>query len=127
MDVDAAHRGVHAGLPQQVHRLRNGLGWQMDELVVVEGDIGVAPLKPYSIAYGSIIPKENECANLLVPVCMSSTHIAYGSIRMEPVFMILGQSAATAAVRLMPRMLMIVRTAIAPIGSHTLLPSQTYS
>ena len=63
-----------------------------------EGDIGVAPLKPYSIAYGSIIPKENECANLLVPVCMSSTHIAYGSIRMEPVFMILGQSAATAAV-----------------------------
>jgi len=63
-----------------------------------EGDISVKPDKPYSIAYGSILPKENECSNLLVPVCVSSSHIAYGSIRMEPVFMILGQSAATAAV-----------------------------
>ena len=63
-----------------------------------EGDISVKPDKPYSIAYGSILPKENECTNLLVPVCISSSHIAYGSIRMEPVFMILGQSAATAAV-----------------------------
>jgi hypothetical protein len=63
-----------------------------------EGDIGVRPDKPYSIDYGAIIPKEQECANLLVPVCVSSSHIAYGSIRMEPVFMILAQSAATAAV-----------------------------
>lgn len=63
-----------------------------------EGDIGVKPDRPYSIMYGAILPKENECQNLLVPVCVSSSHIAYGSIRMEPVFMILGQSAATAAV-----------------------------
>lgn len=63
-----------------------------------EGDIGVRPDRPYSIDYGAILPKESECANLLVPVCVSSSHIAYGSIRMEPVFMILGQSAATAAV-----------------------------
>ncbi|KAA9357745.1 FAD-dependent oxidoreductase [Larkinella humicola] len=69
-----------------------------DGFVQNEGDIGVHPDKPYSIAYGSIVPKENECKNLLVPVCVSSSHIAYGSIRMEPVFMILGQSAATAAV-----------------------------
>lgn len=69
-----------------------------DGFVQDEGDIGVSPEKPYSIAYGSILPKESECKNLLVPVCVSSSHIAYGSIRMEPVFMILGQSAATAAV-----------------------------
>ncbi len=69
-----------------------------DGYVQNEGDIGVHPDKPYSIAYESILPKENECKNLLVPVCVSSSHIAYGSIRMEPVFMILGQSAAVAAV-----------------------------
>lgn len=63
-----------------------------------EGDISVRPDRPYSIAYGSILPKAEECTNLLVPICISSSHIAYGSIRMEPVFMILGQSAATAAV-----------------------------
>jgi hypothetical protein len=64
-----------------------------------EGDIGVHAPEPYSISYGSIVPKASECENLLVPVCVSSTHIAFGSIRMEPVFMILGQSAATAAVQ----------------------------
>jgi hypothetical protein len=63
-----------------------------------EGDIGVKPARPYGIDYGTILPKQNECVNLLVPVAVSSSHIAYGSIRMEPVFMILGQSAAIAAV-----------------------------
>jgi hypothetical protein len=62
-----------------------------------EGDIGVSLPEPYKIAYGSLIPKEVECQNLLVPVAVSASHIAFGSIRMEPVFMILGQSAATAA------------------------------
>lgn len=69
-----------------------------DGYVQNEGDIGIKPDRPYSIDYGAILPSEAECANLLVPVCVSSSHIAYGSIRMEPVFMILGQSAATAAV-----------------------------
>ncbi|MHC4430299.1 MAG: FAD-dependent oxidoreductase [Planctomycetota bacterium] len=62
-----------------------------------EGDIQVNPGGPYQISYDAIVPKPTECTNLLVPICLSSSHIAYGSIRMEPVFMILGQSAATAS------------------------------
>lgn len=62
-----------------------------------EGDVQVGGFPPYPISYRAIIPRASECANLLVPVCLSSSHIAYGSIRMEPVFMVLGQSAATAA------------------------------
>ena len=69
-----------------------------DGYVQNEGDIGVHPKQPYQISYGSLVPKKEECGNLLVPVCVSSSHIAFGSIRMEPVFMILGQSAAAAAV-----------------------------
>ncbi|MEN8202747.1 MAG: FAD-dependent oxidoreductase [Bacteroidota bacterium] len=62
-----------------------------------EGDIGVHPHQPYKIDLGTVLPKKEECRNLLVPVAVSSSHIAFGSIRMEPVFMILGQSAATVA------------------------------
>ena len=62
-----------------------------------EGDVQVR-VRPYPISYRSIRPRAAEAANLLVPVCLSASHIAYGSIRMEPVFMVLGQSAATAAV-----------------------------
>ncbi|MFM1942756.1 MAG: hypothetical protein RI897_1738 [Verrucomicrobiota bacterium] len=62
-----------------------------------EGDIGVGVPEPYRVGYSSIIPRKADCQNLLVPVCISSSHIAFGSIRMEPVFMILAQSAATAA------------------------------
>jgi len=61
-----------------------------------EGDIGV-PIRPYPIAYGSLVPKKGQADNLYSTICVSSSHIAYGSIRMEPVFMILGQSAAMAA------------------------------
>ncbi len=68
-----------------------------DGYVQNEGDIGVSTRGPYQVSFGSILPKQSQCENLLVPVCVSSSHIAFGSIRMEPVFMILGQSAATAA------------------------------
>ncbi|WP_020533386.1 FAD-dependent oxidoreductase, partial [Flexithrix dorotheae] len=62
-----------------------------------EGNVEAKVAAPYPISYRSIIPQQKECMNLLVPICLSATHIAYGSIRMEPVFMVLGQSAATAA------------------------------
>jgi hypothetical protein len=63
-----------------------------------EGDLGVRPDRPYQIDLGAIMPKKEDCTNLLVPVAVSSSHIAFGSIRMEPVFMILGQSAGIVAV-----------------------------
>jgi hypothetical protein len=74
------------------------IGTGKDAYVQNEGDIGVSTNGPYQIAYGSLVPKKGQADNLFVPVAMSSSHIAYGSIRMEPVFMILGQSSATAAV-----------------------------
>jgi hypothetical protein len=67
-----------------------------DGTVRNEGDIQVG-VSPYRISWRSIRPRREECTNLVVPVCLSASHIAYGSIRMEPVFMVLGQSAATAA------------------------------
>lgn len=66
-------------------------------MVKNEGNVEIGGFDPYPISYRSIIPQEKDCKNLLVPVCLSATHIAYGSIRMEPVFMVLGQSAGVAA------------------------------
>jgi len=63
-----------------------------------EGDVQVGGFEPYAIGYGAIVPQVTECRNLIVPVALSATHIAFGSIRMEPVFFVLGQSAGTAAV-----------------------------
>ncbi len=68
-----------------------------DGLVKNEGNVEAKVGGPYPISYRAITPKRSECSNLLVPVCVSASHIAFGSIRMEPVFMVLGQSAATAA------------------------------
>ncbi len=69
----------------------------VDGQVKNEGNVEIGGFPPYPIAYRSILPKQEQASNLLVPVCLSASHIAFGSIRMEPVFMVLGQSAATAA------------------------------
>jgi hypothetical protein len=66
-------------------------------MVKNEGDVQIGGFPPYPISYRAIIPKSADCKNLLVPICLSASHIAYGSIRMEPVFMELGQSSAIAA------------------------------
>ncbi len=81
-----------------VHRYVDANGFAQDE-----GDVQVSPGGAYLVSYRSITPKEQEACNLLVPVCLSATHIAFGSIRMEPVFMVLGQSAATAAAMALER------------------------
>ena len=71
--------------------------------VLNEGDVEVGTdgkgrrFPPYPIDYGAVVPKRAECANLIVPVCISASHIAFGSIRMEPVFFALGQAAGMAA------------------------------
>lgn len=66
-------------------------------MVKNEGNVEVGGFPPFPISYRAIVPKRGEVTNLLVPVCLSASHIAFGSIRMEPVFMVLGQSAAVAA------------------------------
>ncbi len=66
-------------------------------MVKNEGDVQIGGFPPYPVSFRSIVPKQSECVNLLVPVCLSASHIAYGSIRMEPVFMVLAESSAIAA------------------------------
>lgn len=94
----------------QHHRLPDdpvGMGsYQMDShncsrfvregRVLNEGDVQLPPAGAYGVSYRSIVPKKGECSNLTVPVCISSSHIAFGSVRMEPVFMVLAESAALA-------------------------------
>ncbi len=89
-----------------------------------EGDVQVSPGGPYSISYGAIVPRRGEVENLLVPVCVSASHIAYGSIRMEPVFMILGQSAATAAVLADERQVSVQDVEYAELGPRLIADGQ---
>lgn len=89
---DAIGMGAYGMDSHHTQRYVNAQGW-----VKNEGNVEAQVASPYPISYRAILPRESECTNLLVPVCLSATHIAFGSIRMEPVFMVLGQSAATAA------------------------------
>ncbi len=89
---DPVGMGAYGMDSHQVQRYVDANGFVQNE-----GNVEAHVPDPYPISYKSIVPKKNECSNLLVPVCVSATHIAFGSIRMEPVFMVLGQSAATAA------------------------------
>jgi len=89
---DPIGMGAYGMDSHHTQRYINAEGW-----VKNEGNVEAKVQAPYPISYRSITPKQEECSNLLVPLCLSASHIAFGSIRMEPVFMVLGQSAATAA------------------------------
>jgi hypothetical protein len=92
--------------------------------VMNEGNVEVGGFPPYPISYRVIVPREAEAANLFVPVGLSSSHIAYGSIRMEPVFMVLGQSAATAAVLAIEGNLPVQRVDYAKLRARLLADGQ---
>jgi FAD dependent oxidoreductase/PrcB C-terminal len=98
-----------------------------DGSVQNEGDIGVGLDAPYEIAYGAIVPKRGQADNLLVPVAVSASHIAFGSIRMEPVFMVLGQSAATAAALAIDRNMLVQDVPHAALRERLLKDGQILS
>jgi hypothetical protein len=83
------------GYPLDCHNVQRFVN--SEGYALVEGGIFITPNNPYPISYRSIVPRRSECANLLVPWSLSASHVAFLSIRMEPVFMVLSQSAATAA------------------------------
>ena len=92
VDADPVGMGAYAMDSHNVQRYVAA-----DGSVRNEGDVQVRVPAPYGISYRAMVPQRGEATNLLVPVCVSASHIAYGSIRMEPVFMVLAQSAAIAA------------------------------
>jgi len=89
---DPVGMGAYGMDSHHTQRYVTAEGW-----VKNEGNVEARVAAPYPVSYRSLTPKRSECTNLLVPVCLSASHIAFGSIRMEPVFMVLGQSAASAA------------------------------
>jgi hypothetical protein len=92
VDDDPVGMGAYA---MDSHHVQRHVG--ADGGVRNEGDVQVRVPRPYGISYRALLPRRTEAENLLVPVAVSASHIAYGSIRMEPVFMVLAQSAAIAA------------------------------
>jgi hypothetical protein len=96
--ADPVGMGAYAMDSHNVHRYVAA-----DGSVRNEGDVQVRVPAPYGISYGALVPRRGEASNLLVPVCCSSSHIAYGSIRMEPVFMVLAESAVLAGAMALQR------------------------
>jgi hypothetical protein len=88
---DSVGLGSYNTDSHHVQRVANAEGFALNE-----GDFQVR-VRPYAIPYRSLVPKAEECANLLTPICLSASHVAYGTIRMEPVYMILGQASGVAA------------------------------
>ncbi|MFB0496492.1 ribulose 1,5-bisphosphate synthetase/thiazole synthase [Mucilaginibacter sp. OAE612] len=86
-------------------------------IVKNEGDVQVHGFAPYAVSYRAIVPKQKEAANLFVPVCLSASHIAYGSIRMEPVFMVLGQSSAVAACQVIDKKIAVQQVNVKEVQS----------
>ncbi len=94
--IETVHDGVGmAAYGMDSHHTQRYVNSKGD--VSNEGNVEAHVKAPYPISYRSIVPRKEECSNLLVPICLSATHIAFGSIRMEPVFMVLGQSSAVIA------------------------------
>jgi hypothetical protein len=89
-----------------------------------EGGFGHGFPRPYPVSYRALVPRKAECENLLVPVCLSSSHVAYGSVRMEPVFMILGQSAGTAAALAMDEGIAVQDLKYAPLKARLEMDGQ---
>jgi hypothetical protein len=89
-----------------------------------EGNLGGRVPTPYPISYRALTPQRRQCDNLLVPVCMSASHVAYGSIRMEPVYMILGESAGIAAVMAIEKNLAVQDVPYAPLRERLLAGKQ---
>ena len=107
------------------HNVRRHVG--ADGFVHNEGDVEVSGGKPYGIEYGAIVPKRGECGNLFVPVCLSASHIAFGSIRMEPVFFALGQAAGTAAAQAIDAGCAVQDLPYAPLARRLLADGQVLS
>ena len=93
-------------------------------MAYINTNVEVGVKQPYPISFGAILPKANECENLVVPVCVSASHIAYGSIRMEPVFMVLGQSAATAAAQAIDENAPVAKVSYARLRDRLLADKQ---
>ncbi|MEX0776068.1 MAG: FAD-dependent oxidoreductase [Phycisphaeraceae bacterium] len=99
-EVDTQHRRKaedSVGMGSYNMDSHNCRRFMRDGRVLNEGDVQLAPAGPYPVSYRSLVPRRGQCANLLVPVCIAASHIAYGSVRMEPVFMVLAESAGLAA------------------------------